>query len=315
MAVDTTTDPAHTGVVEGGHVGGPSPTRRRLTTVGGVFAGLAIGLAAAFVGSQVLGGEDDEPVAEVADSRTLDGEVTGPADLLPEGTPVPDGAGAESAEAAITGFLDAEVADDFETSFGYLDDAGRAEFGSPAGWVASHANELPPITGYELGERQPADDGREIIAAVVEFEPGLDQVIGLVPARATVQWDVTRGADGGWGVSLGTSAFTPEYPPDTEVPGAVQQWLAARQQCETPDNERDGLVGSPSLANALCDVDGDVAVGEVETLDELGAQPIFTAFGEDTVGASRSVRLSGPVEMAVVLAPIGDQWTVIGVLP
>lgn len=271
-----------------------------------------LGLVAAFVGAQIFGGESVDDTASGA--RTVPGEVDSPQDLLPDDLPVPPGAGAESAEAAVTGFLDAEVAGDYEESFGYLQDVHRADYLSPAGWVSAHADVLPTILDYELGEQTELDDGRTTIRTVVQLEPGLDQVVGLTPAEAVVHWDVVRGEDG-WGVSLDTSPFEPVYPDEDGAVPAARTWAEARQRCDTPANERGGLIGSPALAEALCDTDGGITVGEPEPLDELAAQPFSTAYGAEAVAAARTVRVTGPAELGVVLVPIGDDWTVIGVIP
>lgn len=274
-----------------------------------------LGLVAALVASQVFGGDDASDTVADVPTRTVDGEVDSPEDLLPDDFPVPPGAGAESAEAALTGFLDAEVAQDFEESFGYLSAADRVEFVSPAEWVASHADQLPPILDYEVGDTESGGDGREIITTDVSFEAGLDPVIGLTPAEATVRWDVVQDDEGAWGVALESSAVEPQYPSDDGVVPAAEAWAEARQDCETPANERGGLVGSPSLAKQLCDTSGAVEISEPETLDDAEAQPIFTAFGPEAVGAARVVRLSGPAKFGLVLVPIGDDWTVVAVLP
>lgn len=277
-----------------------------------VAAGLAIGVLAAVVGPGLVGG-DDEPRAAGA-NRIATGEINSPDDLMPEDGPVPAGAGAASAEAAVVGFLDAEIAGDYETSFLYLHDAARAEYGTPAGWVSAHADVVPVIVDYELGERETTADGRETLTAVLALEPGLDQVVGLTPAEAVVRWDVVRGAEG-WGVSLETTVFEPVHPTDDGVVPAATAWAESRRSCKPPTNEHDGLVGSPALARSLCDADGEVVIGEPGTLDAATAQPFFTAFGTDAVAAARVVRIERPAELAVVLVPIGDDWTVIGVLP
>lgn len=286
-----------------------------MTTVVALVGGLAIGLLAALVGTQLFGDDGDPAASDGPDNRIAPESVDAPEDLLPDDQPVPPGAGATSAEEAIRGFLDAEVDADFRTSFGYLAEPERASFGSPEFWVASHANELAPITDFEIQESTPEGDERVLVDTSVSFVPGLDQVIGLTPARASVTWDVVRGEDGSWGVSLDSSAARPEHPSDDGVVPAVESWATARQSCDTPENEFGTVVGSPSLASQLCEAPGDVVVGEIEQLDEASGQPVFTAFGPEAVTAARVVRISGPAELSVVLVPIGDQWTVIGVLP
>lgn len=273
--------------------------------------GLAVGVSAAVVGARLFDADD---AATPAANRTIAGEVDSPDDLLADDLPVPPGAGATSAEAAVAGFLEAEEAGDFETSFGFLDDAGRATYASPAGWVSDHANVLPTILDHELGERVVVADGRETVTATLRFEPGLDQVVGLTPGEAVVRWDVVEGVDG-WGIALETSPFEPVWPDAQGAVPAARAWAEARQRCESPANERSGLVGSPALASGLCDARGGLDVGDPEGLDEVTGQPVFTAFGPEAVTVAQVVRISAAVDLAAVLVPIGDDWIVIGVLP
>ncbi|MDQ3385815.1 MAG: hypothetical protein M3503_07395, partial [Actinomycetota bacterium] len=105
------------------------------------------------------------------------------------------------------------------------------------------------------------------------------------------------------------------YPPAEGAGAAARTWVDARQGCTEAPNERDGLVGAAPLADGLCGAEGEPSLGEVTVLDEAAAATISTAFGPETAAASRAVRITGSVELAAVLAPIGDEWFVIGILP
>lgn len=292
---------------------GVSPTRawRGWTMVLTLVCGLALGLLIAIGGTQFLGRDGDGAAAELG--RSVTGEINS-SDLLPDDLPVPPGAGATSAEEAVTAFLDAEVARDFETSFGYLDDVTRATYGSPAGWVSAHADLLPPIVEYSIEGQETAADGREILSTQVALVPSLDPVVGLTPAEAIVRWSVTEG-EGGWGISLDSSPFEPQYPSDEGAAPAAREWAEDRQRCEQPANEHDGLVGSPALARQLCNAEATPTFDGPSPLDEMTGQPVFTAFGPEAFLAARVVRVSGPADLAAVLVPIGDTWTVIAILP
>ena len=236
-----------------------------------VAGGLAIGLLGAVVGAQVFDADDDEGTAEI-DERFATGEINSPDDLLPDDVVVPPGAGAQSAEAALTGFLEAEVAGDYETSFGFLSDADRVEHASPEGWLATHADVVPRILGYELQDQVEDGAGRATVTAALTLEPGLDQVTGLTPAEAIVRWDVVEGA-GGWGVSLQTSAYEPVLPDEAGAAPAAQAWAEAHQRCDQPDDEHGLLVGSPALARTLCDAAGAVEVGAPDQLATATPSP------------------------------------------
>ena len=285
--------------------------RRRIPTIVVAVLGVVAGLLVAVVGSRLLADDSSRTGAQGAVPRTAAADVKSPADLLPAG-PVPAGAGAASPTAAVTGFLDAEARGDYRSSFGFLADADRSMFESPASWVAAHASTIAPVTAYTLGDTS-VRDADASVAALVSFKPGLDEVVGLVPTRANVTWVATRGADGAWGVALDSSAIEPIYPSDDGIVPAAQTWLDARRACRTPSNERTGLVGAPALAQPLCGA-GAVDVGAVKPLSDVEATPIATAFGAEARSAARVVRLTGASELGVVLVPIGDQWTVIGVV-
>lgn len=318
--VEISTDLAEEEAAVGGDAGGApsrSRSRGRGRTALVLVLGLLVGVAAAVVVPRILDRDEGTGAAvPAAQERTLDGDevITSPEDLLPDGVEVPPGAGAQSPEAALTGFLDAEVAKDFETSFGFLSSTDRIEFGSPAGWVAGHADVLPPVLAYEPGEVSQGD-GVATVVTTVTFEPGLDQVVGLTPGQARVAWEVLEAEDGSWGVSLDTSAVEPIYPPAEGAGAAARTWVDDRQACTDPANEREGLVGAAPLADTLCGAEGELSLGEVSVLDEAATATISTAFGPETAAASRAVRITGSVELAAVLAPIGDEWFVIGVLP
>jgi hypothetical protein len=280
-----------------------------------VLLGLLAGVAGAIVLPGLLDGDDDTPAPQGAPS-IVDGPTDEPADVEPADADVPPGAGAATPEAAVTGFLDAEVDRDLATSFGFLSEDDRVAYGSPAGWEAGHADAMPPVLGYELEPVPPATGPRATAVTTVSLEPGLDQVVGLTPSRAEVTWDVRQGTDGTWGVSLGDgTTFEPLHPSDEGAGPAAQQWVDARQRCAAPPNEFAGMVGRRPLADALCDAAGELSLGEAAPLGDIEATTFTTAFGPETAEAARLVRIRGVVELGVVLAPIGDAWTVIGVVP
>ena len=294
---------------------GPAPARRRVPTVVLVLLGLVAGVAGAALLPGLLDGDDDAPASQ-GDRTVADGTIDEPADIGPADADVPPGAGAATPDAAVTGFLDAEIARDLATSFGFLSEEDRVAYGSPAGWEAGHADAVPPVLGYELEPVPPATGPEATAVTTVSLEPGLDQVVGLTPGRAEVTWDVRQGSDGTWGVSLGDgTTFEPLHPSDEGAGPAAQEWVDARQRCTAPPNEFAGMVGRRPLADALCDVDGELSLGETGPLGDIDATTFSTAFGPESAEAARLVRISGAVELGAVLAPIGDEWTVIGVVP
>lgn len=270
---------------------------RPVVVIIAVVCGLTLGIGA----TVVLTGGSDEGLPAAAPLESTDPTDPDPADA-------PPGASAPTPEAAVEGFLDAEIAGDFEASFGYLSAAARTRFGSPAGWIANHADLLAPVEGYEVEE---VDEDR--VVALVEFEPGLDQIQGLVAARMRVTW-ATAENGGSWGVDLATSTREPLHPSDDSAPAAVQTWAEGHQDCGMPRTWEGNLQGSPALAERLCDTEGEVEVGPPLPLDAVDAAPFLAAFGPEVGQWARVVAVTEPVELRAVVAPIGQEWLVIGVL-
>ncbi len=77
-----------------------------------------------------------------------------------------------------------------------------------------------------------------------------------------------------------------------------------------------GLLGNPGLADSLCGAVGPVEVGRPGPLeDQIDAAQFVGAFGPEFDQWGRAVTVESPVPLQVVLAPVGVEWIVIGVLP
>ena len=300
-----------------GSTDSPRAPRRSTRTAIAVAVGLLIGLGVALFVPRLLDGEDPDGAALTpgrGDGATLAEERAAAADAAAVEGPLPPGAGAADAAAAVTGFLDAEAAGDFESSFGFLGADDRRRYASPAGWVSEHADVLAPVTGYEVLEVEEAADDTAEVVTEVRFDPGLDQVTGLTPAAARVTWAASAGPDGSWGVDLEASTIEAVAVPADDVASTVRAWADDRRACQPSAGERAALVGSPALADRLCDAP-EATFGPVESLDPVDAQPVVSAYGPATAAAARIVRLSGPVDLGVVLVAIGETWTVVAVVP
>ena len=220
---------------------------------------------------------------------------------------------AGDAAAAVRGYLDAELAGDTDASYGFLSTADRAILGSAQGWALAHAD-LFPLTGYVLADTLAVEGGVDVMVAVT-YEPSLDEVVGLVPARADATFRAVA-EEHGWRVDLADSFLEPRYPDEADARDAVAAWAVSRQACEEPAEYTGGLVGTPALAEALCGADGALAVGMAQALHgDPAATPVLAAFGEDATAWARAVDVAGPVEFRAVVAPVGDEWVVVGILP
>lgn len=281
----------------------------RYAVVAVVF--LALGVAAS-AGLNRLTAESAGPAPEAAGGvadTSGDAPVTDP--VVNETISAPSGP-ADTPEAAVAQFLAAEQRGDFSASYDLLTEDNREAIGTPAQWIAAHAD-LPAITGWELDDVQ-GDDTNAVVVGTVGFRPTLDEVAGLVPGSAAATWQVTA-ADGLWFVDFDNSDLAPRYPADTSAPAAVRDWVAAAQRCETGPQYDGGLLGRATLADSLCDTEGEPQVGDARPLETPELDVLLPAFGADAEVWARAIDISGPVPLRTLVAPLGDEWIVVAVLP
>lgn len=219
---------------------------------------------------------------------------------------------ADTPEDAVAQFLAAEQRGDFSASYELLTVDNREAIGTPAQWVAAHAD-LPAVTGWQLDDVQ-GDDTTAVVIGTVGFRPTLDEVAGLVPGSAAATWQVT--ADGGlWFVDFDNSDLAPRYPADTSAPAAVRAWVAAAQRCETGPQYDGGLLGPAGLVESLCDADGEPQVSDPRPLETPELDVLLPPFGADAEVWARAVDVSRPVPLRALVAPRGEEWIVVAVLP
>lgn len=280
-----------------------------LRTAGLVLGGVALGVAVA-MGASAFGG-DDGPDAPAALGRAAAPEGAAPL-LDPARLAEVDGprTRADSPAAAVEAFLAAEQDGDHETSFGYLADAVRVEYGSPAAWAADHPDALPPVTGFTVEEQAASGS---TVTTLTEYRSSLDAVAGFVPARARTSW-VTVQEDGGWAVDVAATTQEALLPPDEQARPAVQAWAEQVQSCAVTEPELRELRGRADLAVALCGASGGLTAADVTPLEQADAAPLQTSFGADVVSWARVVALEGDGALRAVVAPLDDRWTVVGVL-
>lgn len=222
-------------------------------------------------------------------------------------------------EDAVRAFLVAEAEGDTAASYAHLSDEARVAYGSPSGWAADHVDVLPTVLDFTLEPGTGGEDaGRADVVADVRFEPGLDSVVGLTPGRARVEW-VAVEEEGGWAVDVDAATLEPVHPDPAGAVDATREWVTARQACPagdtTPSAELEGgLTGERARAEALCGAAGPVELGAPTPLTELDARPFLAVYGADVTGWAQTVPVTAPVPLRAVLAPIGDEWQVVGVL-
>lgn len=273
-----------------------------------IVVALLVGMGAVAGFGAVTGSDDADT------SATIGGDVDLRAELVPllsQDASVPAGTPAASPTGAVARFLEAEAAGDFASSYASLSRAQRAEYTSAAFWTNAHADFFP-IVGFRILE---ADDTS--VTTEVEYRSSLDEVVGLVPARGRAVWQVVA-EDGGWLVDFDASTIEARYPDDADAPGAVAEWAQAHRDCRRPEQYEGALVATADLVRAveaLCDSTARIITGEAGVLDEFDATPFVSAFGTDALAWARAISLRGPAALTVVVAPVGDRWTVVGLLP
>lgn len=269
---------------------------------------VAVGIAVT-MGSQRLGDDAPEGDATVlgADEVTTLDEGPGPRLEAPATGATP----AQSPLAAVETFLAAEVSGDLARSHRLLSDADRATYPNVAAWTSAHADFFP-IESFDVVRA----DGDQVVTTV-RYRSSLDEVVGLVPARADVTWTVVP-VDGGWLVDHGAARLQALHPEDAEAVDAVVAWSLDRQRCRRPEEYGGGLVATADLvaaADELCDGPRPMVAATVGTLDGGDASAFVSAFGPQATGWARTVAITAPVQLTVVLAPVDDRWLVVGLLP
>ena len=278
-------------------------------TVALLVGGVAVGVAIAAGVSALTGAE--APQTSFGRTATGDSTTLLNADALAEVEG--ERRRADSPRKAVEQFLEAEQDTDYETSFAYLADAVRLEYGSPQAWLADHPDALAPVTGFSPDGEVVGGDGRAEVPTVTTYRSSLDPISGLVPARARTRWVAVQ-EEGGWAVDVLATTQEPVLPPDEAAVSAVEAWAAEQQRCGRPEQYTGGLRGREDLARALCGSSGRVTAADVSALSQLDAPPLQNGFGAEVVSWARTVSVGGPVPLRAVVAPVDDRWVVVGVL-
>ena len=143
--------------------------------------------------------------------------------------------------------------------------------------------------------------------------PELGSVVGLVPADARApRLSRSRKMAVGSVDDFATEITATELDEATALP-AVRSWVHERDGCSR--SSRVHVLGSASLLRTLCDSKGSVEVDAIQILAPgLGSESLLAAYGSDVFDWARVVPVRSPAAVGVVVAPVGSQWRVIGVI-
>lgn len=214
---------------------------------------------------------------------------------------------------AVERFLAAEIAGDFATSYGLLSRQDRAVNVSASVWERQHAT-MPAIREFHV-----SDSGASMgsVTVKIDYEAALDPVLGLVPGSAVAEF-VTRAEDGGHRVHFSATTIMPVELEPAGAVAAAASWVEASRRCAPPRNQwRAGLLGdgATELADSLCRARVTTAGASEPFVDRNGIEPFVAAFGPEVGTWARTVAVRvDRHETDLVLAPVGDQWIVIGAL-
>ncbi len=219
---------------------------------------------------------------------------------------------------AVRSLLSAEQRGDHAASFGFLSRQSRVEYKDVADWTARR-QQLPAVTGFRVEEASEGDAGDRAgrVVAIVEHEPGLDPFRGLSAAREKQTFTGSE-ESGGWLVD-GDAVADPILPPDGAAAKAATAWAAAVQACDEPKAASlqavAVLFGSAQGAAGLCGMAGEVTAGGVGRLAAgFSSADIVAQYSTDSLLWARVARITSPAAFGVVLAPIGAQWQVLGLV-
>lgn len=229
--------------------------------------------------------------------------------------PVPPAPPAASAKDAVARFMAAEIANDFDTSYGLLAEPDRRVAPVPQLWIRSHAD-IPEFTRFEIIKSDDTSPEGVVITGTVDAIPSLDEISGLVPAGGELSL-LAVPEDGGWRVAFGSTTFVPSYPSADKARTVASRWLDLTARCEnTAELEyRFGLLGVTGYAPQLCAAGTPAKSGDpISLADHPNPAPVVAAFGADALGWAQFQRVEGPVEFDLVLAPLGDEWIVLATL-
>ncbi len=222
----------------------------------------------------------------------------------------------QNALAAVTTFLDAQIASDQTTAYSTLSSQDQNTYQTAAMWRELRQGVLPDVVNYTAGEVSFSTATTATVAVQLGLRPALDETIGLVPASAKASIHAVFERDS-WRVAMHRSEVAFVYLSDASLSDAAQTWVRARQACKVDQQWRSTMYGEGAEfhAKALCKRRGNIEVSTPQALsDRSDTEAFIAAFGPKVGLWARVVSVGAPAEFDLVLAPVDQQWLVVGVL-
>lgn len=293
----------------------PNVVRRAGLRVLVITAGLAAGLGATWLVTR-----SSPPTSDPAPSidrfsftTVAPAAANAPDAPVTEPTPAPD-----DPAGALAALLRSEQEGRAEEAWFLLDAQGRARYPTPAAWGRARSGRPAPVT-FEIGGTQPGPDGAVDVTAMVTWDPSLDPFAGLVTTRGDVVWRAHREGDA-WRLAAEPESTRLHLPSDDGAAAAVRDWVAAVRECDAARARTlqaiEILVGPADLASAPCRLRGDWTIGDPSGLAASSdTAALQAAFGADVTTWARvvPVRSASGTSFFAALAPVGDDWRVMGV--
>ena len=220
-----------------------------------------------------------------------------------------------SGRAAVESFLAAERDGDSDMAYMLLAAADRDAAGSSQAWAAARPDRANP-TGVQVLSDSAGGEGVDVAVAVTR-QPSLDPFAGFVSARATQTWRAVQ-EDGRWRVRAEPVAEQLVLPPLAAATAPAKAWAQALASCDSGGAVRlqagPQLYGASDLVGTPCRERGVWSAGAPVGVDRGDVQPLLEAYGPDLSSWARLVPVQGPrTKFFVAVAPVGDDWRVIGV--
>lgn len=222
--------------------------------------------------------------------------------------------------AALELFLTAESQGNSALSYALLPPAERAaRFPVLASWANDAAARPRPIRfAVRTGPPSSAAGPTELVVDV-ERAPLIDAFSGFVAARSTEAWRVRR-VNGAWKVDPEPLRSAPVLPDDRGALPAAARWVERTTACDRAGavalQVAKNLYGPAPLAAGPCAGRGAWKATRVLPFsDAPEATTYVAAFGSGIEQWARLVEVrGGDRQFLAVLAPLGDQWRVLGVM-